>query len=469
MTTPALQQQLSSVPAFTWAAFVSQLEKNIGKAAVKSWIMPLAFVFAAEEKKLTLKAPTRFLQNWVQSRYRDALVAAAAAVYGEAVSVEILVAPTDITAVPSEGASARADEALDESAFEIANDEASPFAFLSTALDPKMTFERFVVGASNEVAYAAARRVAESDAPVFNPLFFHGGVGLGKTHLAQAIGHALKARAPKSRIMYLSAEKFMFQFVKAIRQKDTMAFKEAFRSIDVLIIDDIQFICGKESTQAEFLQTLTALMDQKRQVILCADKSPHDLTGLDERLKSRLSWGFVADIHEADEVLRHAILKARAAEAKHPVPSHVIDFLVERVNSNIRELEGAFQRLQIHADLTGQAITMDMVQLTLRDLLRMQDRVVSIENIQRTVAEFYGIKMADMASSRRLQAVARPRQVAMYLAKHMTTASLPKMGQLFGGRDHTTIMHGIRKIEDLLVTDPSTKADIEKLKRLLRG
>jgi chromosomal replication initiator protein len=338
---------------------------------------------------------------------------------------------------------------------------------LSASLDPRFTFDNFIVGKPNELAHAAARRVAESDTVSFNPLFLYGGVGLGKTHLMHAIAWAIRARRPDRKVLYLSAEKFMYQFIRALRYKDTMAFKEQFRNVDVLMIDDVQFISGKDSTQEEFFHTFNALVDQNRQIIISADKSPSDLEGVEERLRSRLGWGLVADIHPTSYELRLGILQSKAESLRAHVPPKVLEFMAHKITANIRELEGALNRIVAHAELVGREITLDTVQELLRDLLRASDRRISIDDIQRKVAEHYNIRVADMHSARRARLIARPRQVAMYLAKQLTARSLPEIGRKFGGRDHTTVMHAVRKIEELCTGDVSFAEDVELLKRML--
>lgn len=334
-------------------------------------------------------------------------------------------------------------------------------------LDPRFTFENFVVGKPNELAHAAARRVAEASAVPFNPLFLYGSVGLGKTHLMHAIAWHVRRREPQKRVIYLSAEKFMFQFVKAVRYKDTMAFKEQFRSVDLLMIDDVQFLCGKDSTQEEFFYTFNALVDQNRQIVISADKSPSDLEGLEERMRSRLGWGLVADIHPTTYELRLGILQTKAEQLGISVPIKVVEFLAHKITSNVRELEGALNRISAHASLVGRPVTIETAQEVLHDLLRANDRRITIEEIQKRVAEHFSIRMADMHSARRARAVARPRQVAMYLCKQLTPRSLPEIGRKFGGRDHTTVMHAVRKIEELRASDPNLSEDIELLRRML--
>ena len=339
----------------------------------------------------------------------------------------------------------------------------------SAQLDPRFTFENFVVGKSNELAHAAALKVAESKAVTFNPLFLYGGVGLGKTHLMHAIAWHIKKCHPERKVIYLSAEKFMYQFIKALRFKDTMAFKEQFRSVDVLMIDDVQFISGKDSTQEEFFHTFNALVDQNRQVIISADKSPSDLEGMEERMKSRLGWGLVADIHPTNYELRLGILQAKVDSLGTEVPSKVLEFLAHKISSNVRELEGALTRIVAHATLVGRDITLESTQDLLRDLLRANDRRVTVDEIQKKVAEYYNVRLSDMHSPRRARAVARPRQVAMYLCKTLTQRSLPEIGRKFGGRDHTTVMHAVKKIEELIVEEKTIAEDIDLLRRMLEN
>jgi len=284
-----------------------------------------------------------------------------------------------------------------------------------------------------------------------------------------AIAWEIGARYPKRRIIYLSAEKFMYQFVRALRTKDTVAFKDQFRSVDVLMIDDVQFIGGREATQEEFFHTFNALVDQNRQVVISADKSPSDLEGVEERMRSRLGWGLVADIHPTTYELRLGILQAKAERTETEIPAKVLEFLAHKITSNVRELEGALNRIVAHATLIGRPITLESSQELLHDLLRANDRRVTIEEIQKRVSEHFNVRVTDMHSARRARAVARPRQVAMYLSKQLTARSLPEIGRKFGGRDHTTVMHAVRKIEELKSTDPGFAEDVELLRRMLEA
>jgi chromosomal replication initiator protein len=338
---------------------------------------------------------------------------------------------------------------------------------LGGILDQRMTFDNFIVGKPNELAYAAAMRAAESDVPSFNPLFLHGGVGLGKTHLMHAIAWHIRRRDPSRKVVYLSAEKFMYRFIRALRYRDTMQFKEQFRSVDVLMVDDVQFISGKDSTQEEFFHTFNALIDQNRQIILSADKSPTNLDGMEERLKSRLNWGMVADIHPTTFELRLGILQARAELEKINLPHKVMEYLAHKITSNVRELEGALNRLSAYASLFDVPITIDTVHEVLSDLLRSSSAQISIDAIQREVARYYNIRQTEMHSNRRSRNIVRPRQIAMYLAKNLTNCSYPQIGSRFGDRDHTTVMHAVRKIEDMMTEDRQMADDVVMIRSLL--
>ena len=341
---------------------------------------------------------------------------------------------------------------------------------MGSSLDSRYQFDSFVVGKSNELAYAAARRVADTAEVNFNPLFLYGGVGLGKTHLMHAIAWHIRERDPGREVIYLSAERFMYQFVRALRDRETMAFKQVFRSVDVLMIDDVQFFSRKDSTQEEFFHTFNELVDQNKQIVISADRSPSDLEDVEERIRSRLGWGLVVDIHQTDFELRLGILEAKLARANiRDFPTKVLEFLAYRITSNVRELEGALNRLIALSHLVGRPINLEMTQEALQDLLRANDRRVTIEEIQKKVAQHFNIRLADMHSARRARAVARPRQVAMYLAKQLTTRSLPEIGRKFGGRDHTTVMHAVKRIEELRQMDASLAEDIDLLRRMLEA
>ena len=446
-----------------WARVRAGLREEFGENAYKSWLKPLTLE-AVENGTVHLSVPTRFMRNWIESQYGARLVALWSSENPEIKSVSVRQArqrPTQ-DAVALEAVAAEAnDQNIDLEAVATAN--------LCAPVDPRFTFGTFIVGKPNELAFAAARRVAEAPNVPFNPLFLFGGVGLGKTHLMHAIAGQIRASAPQKRVLYLSAEKFMYQFIRALRYKDTMAFKELFRSVDVLMIDDVQFIAGKENTQEEFFHTFNALVDQNRQVVISADKSPAELDGIEDRMKSRLGWGLVAEIHSTTYELRLGILQSKADQMHVDVPIKVLEFLAHRITSNVRELEGALNRLVAYANLVGRPINLENAQEVLHDLLRANDRKATIEEIQKRVAEHFNIKISEMHSARRSRAVARPRQVAMYLAKQLTARSLPEIGRKFGGRDHTTVMHAVKKVDELRQSDHSFAEDVELLRRMLEG
>jgi chromosomal replication initiator protein len=464
-----------------WARVLDMLRAEFGEAAFRSWLQPLS-VISIDSGEISLAVPTRFMRDWITKNYADRIQSIWTS-ENEAVSgIELVVVPgmstdSNVQEIVSQPASDEVEPATvrptqRKSAAQAP--AAEPIEMVddidTSGLDPRCTFENFVVGKPNEFAHAAARRVAESETVPFNPLFLYGGVGLGKTHLMHAIAWQIGKRKAKRKVLYLSAEQFMYRFIRALRFKDTMAFKEQFRSVDVLMIDDIQFICGnKDSTQEEFFHTFNALVDQNRQIVISADKSPSDLEGMEERLRSRLGWGLVADIHPTTYELRLGILQAKADCLRQKVPPKVQEFLAHKITSNVRELEGALNRIVAHADLVGRPVTIETTQDLLRDLLRANDRRVTIDEIQRKVAEHFNLRVADMYSERRARAVARPRQVAMFLAKNLTQRSLPEIGKKFGGRDHTTVMHAVKKVEELMASDHGFAEDVELLRRTLAG
>jgi chromosomal replication initiator protein len=339
--------------------------------------------------------------------------------------------------------------------------------------DEKYTFENFVVGPSNELAFAAARKVAEGKGVTFNPLFFHGGVGLGKTHLMHAIALNMNDNVKNKSVIYLSAEQFMHRFVVALRNKDTQTFKEQFRNVDVLMIDDLQFIAGKTQTQEEFFHTFNALVDSKKQVIISADRSPNDMGNMEDRIRSRLSWGLVVDIHQTDYSLRIGILKSKIAllQKEYPsffVPDKVIEYLAHRITGNVRELEGAINRIAAHATFTARPVTLELTEDVIADLLRMYEKKTGINEIRKRICDYFNIKLSDLDSSRRSRDIAYPRQIAMYLTKSMTGMSYPEIGRKFGGKDHSTVIHAVHKIE-LAINENNDVADqIKELKNLLK-
>jgi chromosomal replication initiator protein len=441
----------------SWSYIISELKKSLDKDTYQNWIKPIRFETQIGTS-LTLSVPTRFLRDWIIKNYASVIKRV---YFDQDVTIDklsILVKENNDRIIPGT-----------EVVFEDKEDEDDQYYDdISAPLDPQFTFDNFIVGKPNELAYAAAQRVAQSEVVSFNPLFLYGGVGLGKTHLMHAVAWNIKKRNPKKNVVYLTAEKFMYQFIKALRFKNIMSFKEQFRSVDVLMIDDVQFIIGKDNTQEEFFHTFNTLIDKKRQIIISADKSPADLEGLEDRLKSRLGWGLVADIHPLTYELRLGIIQAKAEQKSMKLTTDVLEFLADKITNNVREMEGALNRLAVHASLQDSDITVDLVKDVLKDLLRTNSRKITIDEIQKKVVEHYNIKLSDMHSPRRSRSIARPRQVAMYLAKSITTRSLPEIGRKFGGRDHTTVIHAIKTIEEIMVNDPSLAEDIELLTRILQ-
>ena len=457
--------------AAQWARVRGRLQNEVGDVEYRTWLRQMS-LGGIDGDEVTVRLPTRFLRDWVRSHYGDRLSALWQAENRQVRRVDIRVGepapareemsppaavPPPVATVPAEAAPA-ADRGAE------------------AALDPRFTFDSFVVGKPNEFAYACARRVAEQPACTgFNPLFLYGGVGLGKTHLMHAVAWELTGQGDGARrtrpatVAYMSAERFMYRFIAAIRSQATMEFKEQLRSVDVLMIDDLQFLIGKDATQEEFFHTFNALVDAGKQIVVSADKSPSDLSGLEDRVRTRLGCGMVADLHATTYELRISILEAKAARAGVAVPPKVVEFLAHKITSNVRELEGALNRLIAHANLFGRAITLETTQEVLHDILKAHDRRVTIEEIQKRVAEHWNIRLTDMSSARRARAVARPRQVAMYLAKQLTSRSLPEIGRKFGNRDHTTVMHAVQRVSELMAVDAGFAEDVELLRRMLES
>ncbi|MCU0903623.1 MAG: chromosomal replication initiator protein DnaA [Tabrizicola sp.] len=447
----------------TWGQVREELIKRVGKHNYTTWIEPLK-LSQLKNGVARFEVPTTFFGDWVQRNYGDHIRSQLTSA-GEAVDrLEFAVG-----AAPVEKRSAPAKPAAKAARARVSEDELP-----GAPLDARFTFDSFVVGKPNELAHAAARRVAEGGPVTFNPLFLYGGVGLGKTHLMHAIAHELQGRRPDLRVLYLSAEQFMYRFVQALRDRQVMDFKELFRSVDVLMVDDVQFIAGKDSTQEEFFHTFNALVDANKQIVISADRAPGEIKDLEERIKSRLQCGLVVDLHPTDYELRLGILQQKVEFYRSQyrglvLADGVLEFLAHRITTNVRVLEGALTRLFAFASLVGREITLDLAQDCLADILRSSDRKLTIEEIQRKVAEHYNVRLSDLIGPKRLRTIARPRQVAMYLSKQLTPRSLPEIGRRFGGRDHTTIMHGVRKIEELMTTDSQLADDLQLLRRLLQG
>jgi len=445
----------------TWGRACRAIRNSIGDNNFKAWIAPLKpdCIDGAEAR---FAVPTRFVGDWVARNYSDVILHHLSDHGVKRLSFRVQPERTQAGRSDAPAAPARAVEAE--------SDDPLPGA----PIEPANRFENFVVGKPNELAFAAAKRVAEARVVTFNPLFLYGGVGLGKTHLMHAITWELRARGDGLRVVYLSAEQFMYRFIQALRERDVMSFKEVFRSVDVLLVDDLQFIAGKNSTQEEFFHTFNALVDQRKQIVISADRAPGEIKELEERIRSRLQSGLLVDLHPTDYELRLGILQKKVSvyAAQYPdvtFDDGVLEFMSHRISTNVRVLEGALTRLFAFASLVGRPVTLDLTQDCLADILRSSDRKITVEEIQRKVAEHYTMRLSDLLGPKRHRAIARPRQMAMYLAKRLTTASLPEIGRAFGGRDHTTVMHGVRRIEELCSLDSRIADDLELLRRALEA
>ncbi len=449
-----------------WGEIRQRLLKTVGQNNYKTWIEPIAPGKIADGIA-TLLVPTNFFGNYVSQNFSDLIL-------HEIKSEGVDVARLAFTLAPQAANDSVKPPFRPVVSVGAGKKPEKPNPLHTVPLEARFSFDNFVVGKPNELAHAAARRVAEGGPVTFNPLFLYGGVGLGKTHLMHAIAQELKLRKPNMNVLYLSAEQFMYRFVQALRDRKMMDFKEIFRSVDVLMVDDVQFIAGKDSTQEEFFHTFNALVDQHKQIIISADRAPGEIKDLEDRVKSRLQCGLVVDLHPTDYELRLGILQSKVEAQRLTYPGlemddGLLEFLALRITSNVRVLEGALTRLYAFASLVGRDISMDLTQDCLADILRDSERKVSVEEIQRKVSEHYNIRLSDMIGPKRLRSYARPRQVAMYLCKQMTSRSLPEIGRRFGGRDHTTVMHGVRRIEELKQSDDQIAEDLLLLRRALES
>ncbi len=457
----------------TWGRVKQQLLESVGRNNYANWIEPLELK-TVDNGVAVFSVPTSFMANWVSRNFSDTILLHLKAANETASRVEFKVEPHQTGASSAAPAAKPAVKSGETAQAAAPSPEPRADELPGAPLDSRFTFDNFVVGKPNELAHAAARRVAEGGPVTFNPLFLYGGVGLGKTHLMHAIAHEIRERDPELRVLYLSAEQFMYRFVQALRDRQMIDFKQIFRSVDVLMVDDVQFIAGKDSTQEEFFHTFNALVDQNKQIIISADRAPGEIVGLEDRIKSRLQCGLVVDLHPTDYELRLGVLQTKAESYRNQYPGlkfadGVLEFLAHRISTNVRVLEGALMRLFAFASLVGREIDLDLTQECLADILKASERKVTVEEIQRKVSEHYAIRLSDMIGPKRVRSIARPRQVAMYLAKHMTTRSLPEIGRRFGGRDHTTVMHGVKRIEELKGTDSQIADDLEMLRRTLEA
>ncbi|WP_047307235.1 chromosomal replication initiator protein DnaA [Rhodopseudomonas palustris] len=471
---------MSNMEQDRWSRVKGRLRSSVGEDVYSSWFARMDLE-SVQDESVHLSVPTRFLKSWIQTHYSDKVLSCWQAELPDVNRIDVTVRSPARCSAPAKEAPAQVESRREEqkSAAERSNGatpvSANHDALGGSPLDPRLTFASFVVGRSNTLAHAAAKQVAEGrrgDPVMFNPLYIHSGVGLGKTHLLQAVTWAGNAGSER-KVLYLTAEKFMYGFVAALKTQTSLAFKEALRGIDVLVIDDLQFLQGK-TTQAEFCHTLNALIDAGRQVVVAADRPPSDLESLDERVRSRLAGGLVVEMAPLGEDLRLGILRSRvvAARAHHAsfdVPQPVLEYLARTITHNGRDLEGAINRLLAHSKLNNQPVTLEMAEHEVRDLIRPSEpKRIKIEDIQRIVARQYNVSRSDLLSSRRTANVVRPRQVAMYLAKTLTLRSLPEIGRRFGGRDHTTVLHAVRKIEGLVSKDNTLSDEVESLKRQLQ-
>ncbi|MEY8827844.1 chromosomal replication initiator protein DnaA [Sedimentitalea sp. XS_ASV28] len=451
-----------------WGQLKLGLLKTVGQSNYTTWIEPLEFE-QLQDGVAVFNVPTNFMGNYVSQNFADVILYELNTA-GEKVQRVTFRVSANSTAKPSPRLVSEAPKAVASVESTVSTGEELPAA----PLDTRFTFDTFVVGKPNELAHAAARRVSEGGPVTFNPLVLYGGVGLGKTHLMHAIAWELRKRQPELNVLYLSAEQFMYRFVQALRERKMMDFKVLFRSVDVLMVDDVQFIAGKDSTQEEFFHTFNALVDQNKQIIISADRAPGEIKDLEERVKSRLQCGLVVDLHPTDYELRLGILQAKVQQHRDTYPgleiaNGVLEFLAQRISTNVRVLEGALTRLFAFASLVGREIDMELTQDCLADVLRASERKITVEEIQRKVSDYYNIRLSDIIGPKRLRSYARPRQVAMYLAKQLTSRSLPEIGRRFGGRDHTTVMHGVKRIEELKVIDGQIAEDVEILRRALEA
>jgi chromosomal replication initiator protein len=445
-----------------WGAIRKGLRQDCGARTFDGWLKPAELgAFDPETGSLELVMPSQFMADWVRSHFGERLTLAWRTTLPVVREVRIVACDGGPRPAP----------------LLILDDEPLPVERTVTtathprpAFDPRYSFASFVIGKANEVAATAARTLAEADSVTFNPLFLHGGTGRGKTHLLHAIGQRFLELQPQAQVVMMSAEKFMVEFVRAIRENDTIGFKQRLRSADLLLVDDVQFIAGKESTQEEFFHTMNEIISAGKRLVITSDRAPQDLDGIAPRILSRLSWGLVADINAAELELRYNIILAKLALLPGvQMPDAVVDFLARRLTNSIRELEGALNRIGAYALMTGRTIDLPFVEEVLANVLRANQRRISIDEIQTRVAEHYCIRKAEMVSARRAREVARPRQVAMYLSKQLTPKSLPDIGRRFGGRDHTTVIHAVRQIEKLRASDPDMDAAIRLLTRQLEG
>ncbi len=420
-----------------WDEILARVETKLNKHSFHTWFRPTSLIEDGGSY-IRVRVPNAAFEQWLTRHYASVIAEALAEVRRPKLEVHYVV---------DEAAAVRPAEREDGQQLEVSSE---PRPLLGAAgLNPRYTFDTFVVGPSNQFAHAACRAVAEAPSRSYNPLFIYGGVGLGKTHLMHAVGQFVLEHAPGTRLTYISSERFMNEMINAVRYDRALDFRERYRSLDVLLVDDIQFIAGKEGTQTEFFHTFNSLYDSQKQIVISSDRPPHEIPSLEDRLRSRFEWGLIADIQPPDLETKVAILKKKAEAEAVPLPDNVALYIAGKIKSNIRELEGSLIRLIAYASLTGQEITLPLAQEVLKNLIERDERAITIEMIQKFVADYYNLRVADLKSRNNSKSVAMPRQIAMYLCKHLTSASLPEIGRSFGGKHHSTVIHSIRKVDEL--------------------
>ncbi|GAB2717220.1 chromosomal replication initiator protein DnaA [Paenibacillus thermoaerophilus] len=442
-----------------WQQVLSVIQTKLAKPSFDTWLKPTRAVELTGDV-LTIAAPTTFAKEWLESRYTKLITASVYETFSRHLNVRFVVVASDqdhpVAAQPQHQAVQTASNGVEE-----------PF---QTMLNPKYVFETFVIGAGNRFAHAASLAVAEAPAKAYNPLFLYGGVGLGKTHLMHAIGHYVIQHNPSAKVLYISSEKFTNEFINAIRDNRGESFRSKYRNIDVLLIDDIQFLAGKEQTQEEFFHTFNALHEERKQIIISSDRPPKEIPTLEDRLRSRFEWGLITDIQPPDLETRIAILRKKAKAENLDIPNEAMIYIANQIDTNIRELEGALIRVVAYSSLINQDITAHLAAEALKDIIpSSRPRQISIQDIQQKVGEFYGVKLEDFKARKRTKAVAFPRQVAMYLSRELTDYSLPRIGEAFGGRDHTTVIHAHEKISQALQNDPELYKIINSLKEKIKN
>jgi len=442
-----------------WDQVLSRIETKVNRHSFYTWFKPTAFV-ADRDGAIRVRVPNALFRDWLTKHYAAVIEEALAEVERPGAPVAFVTEDGAVTAVED----IPVPQEIETPAADGEDGDGDDLGILS----PRYSFDTFIVGTSNQFAHAACRAVAEAPSRSYNPLFIYGGVGLGKTHLMHAIGHYVATHLKNLKLTYISSERFMNEMINAVRYDRILDFRERYRSVDVLLVDDVQFLAGKEGTQTEFFHTFNALYDSQKQIVISSDCPPHEIPQLEERLRSRFEWGLIADIQSPDLETKTAILKRKAETEGVSVPDNVAIYIAGKIKSNIRELEGSLIRLIAYASLTGREITLSLAQDVLRNVLQNDDRAVTIEGVQKAVADHYSLKVAELKSKNNSKSVAMPRQIAMYLCKNLTNASLPEIGKSFGGKHHSTVIHSIRKVEDMRQRDGDFNTLINSLMESFR-